>query len=148
MWGPSGIPSVGVLTLPGDMVAIEDAVVTDARFQPTNAKAGWHTYSGGAVRKYTTMGGYVNVPGGWKLKGVASDYEIRFEHTDDDAPNGGSPLNTWLSMDQHRFVEFTNSDNFESLRQSEVTVKIRDVATSTLRDTAVITLHAIVSDTV
>lgn len=132
----------GIVAPPATMVSIANAVCSDVRTEPPNAVADYELLANGQARTFKGNGGYTNLPGEWRVTGASADYEVRFTTASGDAPNRGSALGVWLNLGSTRSVGQLNTVA-GTTRTGTVTVEIRDVATSTIRDTATITLTAI-----
>lgn len=77
----------------------------------------------------------------WLNSGSASDYQVRVTDGGPDGITSGDATGTWLTLNTNYSwtLEETVSGNTS---QTVLTVEIRDVATSTVQDTATVTLTA------
>lgn len=78
----------------------------------------------------------------WLSSGFTSDYQVRVTDVGGGL-TGGSGTGTWLNLGTTRFWEITESASGASI-SNEILVEIRDVATSTIQDSATITLNVFV----
>lgn len=76
----------------------------------------------------------------WLLSGAASDYQIRATLNSGTLTSGVT--GSWLNFGQSWNV--TRTTNVVGTSTATITIEIRDVATSTVQDSGVITLNAVV----
>lgn len=111
---------------------------------PSDARIEVRFKSDGLV--YTsTNGGAEVLDGRWwsagSTTGIGNDYEIRATYSSGDTINIGS-AGTWLSLSATRTFGMLETSNLSNTRSGSITIEIRDVATSTVQSSIVITLTA------
>jgi hypothetical protein len=99
------------------------------------ALAGYQLTSGGYAQRKINTGSYSDVE--QYCFGAASDFEVKAEYTGD-TPTG--TFSTWLALSSTRTWTMVNGS--PGILTADITLEIRDVATSTIQDTATITLSA------
>ena len=87
---------------------------------------------GDIATAYTTVGT-------WLLAGAAGDYEVRFTHTNGDAPTAGT-LNTWLALSSTRGISLLAA--IGTISTSTVLVEIRLTSSGIIQDSQEITLES------
>ena len=117
------------------MVAITNQSVS--RVASTSLTATYTLNTSGIVQK--TEGGSTTTLETWLQAGAAGDYEVRATKLSGDSPTG-SALATWLPLSSTQAWTLTDAVNDGIPLTCTLTVEIRDTATSTVQDTASITI--------
>lgn len=120
----------------GSGVSISNATVNTLGHLPVTAR--YELSSTGAVNGYAGPGFIEN----WLSSGSTADYQVRVTDIGGGL-TGGSGTGTWLGLGTTRYWEVTESFSGASI-SNDILVEIRDVATSTIRDSATITLNVFV----
>lgn len=121
-------------SLSGGRVRLSDQVSFHAVATPATATAGYRLVNTGAAQKRIS-GSYVAIANEWLLLGSGSDYESRATLNSGDTPTG--TLATWQALSTTRTWELSTSSGSLACN---LTIEIRDVATSTVLASADIDL--------
>lgn len=117
------------------LVAITNQSVE--RFASSALTASYTLNTSGIVQK--TEGGSTTTLETWLLVGASSGYEARATVLSGDSPTG-SALATWLALSTTRAWTLTDAVNDGIPLTCSLSVEIRDTATNTVQDTAIITI--------
>lgn len=118
-------------------VTLNNATV-DQQFAGGSASASWRIDSDGQV--YTGFNGSYGAEYVWTSDAVAN-YEVRATVTGGSTPTGSATA-TWLACSSDRDWTVTDTTYDEIIKQSNLTIEVRDVATSTVRATCYVDLYA------
>lgn len=120
--------------LGGVRVRISDQTSDHTVASPATATAGYRLMNTGAAQKRVT-GSYAAISNEWMVTGAVADYECRATLNSGDTPTG--TLATWLALSTTRTWELSTSSG---LLTCNLTIEIRDAATTTVLDSASVTL--------
>lgn len=117
---------------------------TDAFDPVATAKATSHyrLNSTGIAEVNTGDGTVYSTAGTWLLVGSNSDYEARATIVDDTSGTLSGTFGSWLSLSSARIWTNNNLGSGGGVSIATITVEIRDIATSTVRTSATITLSS------
>ena len=118
-------------------VTLNNATV-DSQNGGANATASWRIDSDGYV--YEGYNGSYSAAYQWTADAVAN-YEVMATKTSGSNPTGSS-LATWLACSSDRDWTVTDTTFDELIKQSTLTIEVRDVATSTVVDSCTVNLYA------
>lgn len=99
--------------------------------------AGYRLNTSGDAQQDQGSGVYSNISGEWLVSGAASDYEVRATETSGTVSTG--TIGVWQALSSTRTWTVAASIGLE--KTCVLSVSIRDAATSTVQDTASITLY-------
>lgn len=99
--------------------------------------AGYRLASSGDAQQDAGAGSYSNIAGEWLVTGAAADYEVRVTETSGTLSTGITGV--WQALSANRTWTVVASVGLD--KSCTISVSIRDVATSTVQDTATITLN-------
>ena len=121
------------------VVSIPDAMVTAIVVGPAGSSAAYRLGSDGNIFRALNGGTFVDI-GDWVTpKSFAANYEVYATYTGD-IPTG--TFDTWQALTSNRgWTLFNGASSGE--KQSLVSLEIRKIGTTTILDTATITLNAI-----
>lgn len=108
-----------------------------SRASSINTTANYTIKSDGTVTK--TEGASTTTLETWLQAGASGDYEVRATVLSGDTPTG-SALGSWLVLSTTRAWTLTDAVNDGIALTCDLQVEIRDTATSTVQDTATITI--------
>lgn len=117
-------------------ISISDRTVFDITLAPNSAEADYRLTNTGIVQNQNGAALETWVDGSF----TASDYAVRVTLSSGTTPDAGA-LGSWLGLGTSRVWTLTNTVE-NSTKTSVLLVEIRDVATSTVQDSATITLLA------
>lgn len=119
--------------------ALTGASLLDSSTTPTDSEVGYQLTTGGLERSYQGIGQpYVTIDT-WLTSGVASDFECRLTVNSGTAP-AGSANGSWLGLGTTRAWTLTDTSSIGGPITNNCTIEIRDVATSTVRASATVTM--------
>lgn len=124
-------------------IAITDRLLLDTPFYPSEGEA-WYGLNASGTVTLKDENGVTTPVGEWANGATASDYEVRATTASGDLPTSGDVLASWLNLGTSRYWAWTKTGI--GLLNGAITVEIRDVATSTVQDTATITAYVEVFD--
>lgn len=110
----------------------------DSQNSGANASASWRIDSDGHV--YEGYNGSYSTAYQWTADAVAN-YEVRATKTSGSNPTGSS-LATWLACSTDRDWTVTDTTVDELIKQSSLTIEVRDAATTTVLATCYVDLYA------
>lgn len=128
----------------GAVVNITNQTASDtetAGLGATLALAGYNLTSTGTVQTIELF--TVNDVEDWvtPTSAAGAAYQVRATVSSGDTPNSGSALNTWLTLGSDQ-VWYQSNNVPGTVRNGTLLIEIRDTATSTVQDSATVTLTA------
>lgn len=121
-----------------DVVAISDQGIFDFNVDPGSASAQYDVNSDGTISYVTAVSGSGTVEN-WisPIASAGGNYEVRATKISGTNPTG-SALATWLALSTGR--SWTLSQTGTGTKACQLQIEIRDVATSTVQDSAFVDL--------
>lgn len=110
----------------------------DSQNSGANASASWRIDSDGFM--YEGYNGSYSAANRWTYDAPAN-YEVRATVDGGSTPTGSATA-TWLSCSTDRDWTVTDTTFDELIKSSNLTIEVRDVATSTIRATCYVDLYA------
>lgn len=122
-------------------ISITDQNLYESQIQPTNATCGYRLNSNGKVYSTNTVGSATYIEDWITPNGAASGYECYVTVTSGSLSTGTS--GSWLSLGTTRdWTVSTNTGGAVFIKTCTFTVDIRKIGTTTVLDSATITIEA------